>query len=526
MDRRILEKLATGQGVKSVCKDLRIGKDRVRVTRAKGIEFQYLNSEGNAIGTKSVPPPPENVFSVFIDGRNQKSSEIDQLLLSKKDWISERLIAKWSPITIFEELKLAQGCRSSFYRFLYRHDFHKKFQSPPTLVAPIIHIPGEALILDWGKLKDITDKKTGERKTLWAFVGVMGYSRYLTIRLVWTNSVEVTMEAIESILGELGGVPVRVTSDNPKCFSIKADKYEPTLNPSFERLAAHYGFRIECLPPSDPKKKGKVERMMPYSRRLFEAFCCDDFDLEKAQEYMNKKCEIANERRHGTTDLRPIEVFLQTEAQALKPLPKLVYEKEELSYVTVRRDGFVRFSNKYYAVADQHISKECIVLGSKTRVSIYAAGVLVESYDRVIRKDQTHAIHEHLEKPWQKIEENNQGYLNHARRIGPHCEAVIKILILRNSGFIDTRIVWGILSLNKKYAVSYIDKACADAYNLGKFSSKYIEKIILDRMKLEHLKQRLDPIKHESTIFTKASIEYAKHVEDLIKQQDGIKIIH
>jgi transposase len=126
----------------------------------------------------------------------------------------------------------------------------------------------------------------------------------MMIRLVWTNSVDITMDAIEGMLQELGGVPRKLTSDNPKCFAIKADKHDPTLNPSFERLASHYDFRIECLPPQDPKKKGKVERMMPYARRIFEAFNTDNFQLEKAQEYINKKCVIANERRHGTTDLK------------------------------------------------------------------------------------------------------------------------------------------------------------------------------------------------------------------------------
>jgi len=33
----------------------------------------------------------------------------------------------------------------------------------------------------------------------------------------------------------------------------------------------HYQVQMECLPPRDPQKKGKVERMMPYVRRLFQA---------------------------------------------------------------------------------------------------------------------------------------------------------------------------------------------------------------------------------------------------------------
>jgi hypothetical protein len=33
---------------------------------------------------------------------------------------------------------------------------------------------------------------------------VLGFSRYMTVKFVWTNSVEVTMSAIEEILKELG----------------------------------------------------------------------------------------------------------------------------------------------------------------------------------------------------------------------------------------------------------------------------------------------------------------------------------
>jgi hypothetical protein len=527
MDRKILEKLGEGVGVKSTCRHFKVGKDRVRTVRAKGIEFQYLNEDGVSFGSVKIPPSPENVFPNFVDKRNLKTSETDKVLLKKKDWIVDRLTAQWSPVTVFEELKNPDIGRSSFYRFLARHELEKSNKSAIKISGPIIHTPGEALILDWGKLKDVLDKKTGEIRTLWAFVGVMGFSRYMMIRLVWTNSVDVTMDAIESMLQEIGGVPRRLTSDNPKCFATKADKYDPILNPSFERLASHYDFRIECLPPQDPKKKGKVERMVPYSRRLFEAFNTDNFQLEYAQGYIDKKCVIANERRHGTTDLKPIEVFLTEEASQLKPLPSLCYEKEEIAYPVVRKDGFVRFANKYYAVSDEHVNKEGVVLGSKSRVSIYINGVLVETYNRITDKYQTHAIQDHLRKPWQKVEENNKGYINQAKRIGPHCEALIKTLILRGEGFVDTRILWGILALEKKkYPTDLIEQACADAYRLGKFSSKYIEKIILDFLKQKHLKEKLESTKPLATKYTGQGAEYGRHIENLANKKTDPTTIH
>lgn len=121
MDRKILGKLAEGVGVKATCRHFKVGKNRVRTVRAMGIEFQYLNIEGKGFGEVEIPRSPANVFPDFIDRRNLKTSEADQILLTKKDWILDRLAAQWSPITIFEELKNAEVSRSSFYRFMARH---------------------------------------------------------------------------------------------------------------------------------------------------------------------------------------------------------------------------------------------------------------------------------------------------------------------------------------------------------------------------------------------------------------------
>lgn len=75
-----------------------------------------------------------------------------------------------------------------------------------------------------------------------------------------TASLQVTLEALQSTLEELEGVPRKITSDNPKALSLKADKYEPLLNPAYELWGAYYSLLIECLPPRAPQLKGKVER--------------------------------------------------------------------------------------------------------------------------------------------------------------------------------------------------------------------------------------------------------------------------
>ena len=512
MDRRILELLILGRGVKSICKELRVGRYRVHEVKEKARAIGFL--DGSVL--PSLAPHP--LFPDAIDGRSLKTSAHDKSLFLHQDWIVERLITGWSPITVFEELPIVGVSRASFYRFMHRHSLIKLAAGVKThsLIAPIIHEPGEALILDWGKIRDVFDPKTQTKRTLWAFIGVLGFSRYLMVRLVWSNDSVSTFATLELMLQEIGGVPSRMTTDNPKCFALQASKYDPLLNPAFQRFAAHYDFKIECLPPADPEKKGKVERMVPFARRLFEAYPKDFVSLENAQGYMDRKIGIANQRRHGTTMLKPITVFTEKEKGALKPLPALSYEKEEVAYPTVRRDGFVRFANKYYAVSDDNIEQDTVILATQAKVSIYNKGKLLEVYDRITDLYQTHAIKDHLKKSWQRIEENNLHYLRQAEKIGPDVSRLIHIFISRGEGFVDTRKIWGILSLEKKYPKASINNAVRVALEMGEFSSRFIAKLVqLECLPKIDPSEELKNLNLETTVDSKFSRPMTVYIEQL-----------
>jgi transposase len=476
MDRKIIELFLQNKSVREVTRILGIGDRRARRARCLAEEYGYLGKTPAV----PLPPYPEALFPDGPDGRESKASEANTLILSHKDWISERLLAGWHPITVFEELGLPVG-RSSFYRFLHRHDLSRLGDNARKRVVPeIVHQPGEALILDWGKLRDVTDPETGKKKTLWAFVGVLGYSRYMMVRLVWSNETRLTLATIESMFREIGGVPTRVTSDNPKCFALEASRYEPLLNPAFERMAGHYGTRIECLPPADPEKKGKVERLMPYVRRLYEAHGDSWSGIEESQAYLDKKCALANERVHGTTRMKPIEQLLTIEAPRLAPLPALAYEPEESNEGKVRRDGHVRFDSKYYSVDENLIGKTVLILANSSHVSLYHQGRLAELHERIPANDpsRSKSTKPHHLKPWERELQNGSLYRTRALRLGPDVERFVTELLKQGDGFIDTRKIWGVLSLDKSFSAAQINEACRQALELGSLSYRVVKSLL------------------------------------------------
>ena len=500
LDRKIVEHLLQKKSKRWVIKNLKVGDRRVRRVVESAKVFGYFDGV----------PLPAYPAAIFPDpvARLIPPSENDDLLIPRIDWIKERLQAGWRPITVYEELGVALS-RASFYRFLHRHHLYEIGDHYRRVVPEIVHSPGECLQLDWGKLRDVIDPKTGKKRTVWAFVGVLGFSRYMMVRLVWSNDLGSTLDAIESMFRELGGVPTKVTSDNPKCFALEASDYEPLLNPMFERFASHYGVAIECLPPRDPQKKGKVERQMPYVRRLYEAHGSEWDGLNESQNYLDRKLNLANERRHGTTCRRPIDDLLTVETGVLKALPPLAFEREEFAESSARQDGHVRFGNKYYSLDEKFIGEKVFILANQKQVLFYHKGKVVEVHERLWDPHRSKQTKPHHLKPWEQAMKDDSLYRKRAAKLGPDVERLILILLEQGQGFIDTRKIWGILSLDKSHSSEVINRACREAIEIQSFSYRTVRSLcVLSDEKKEEFPQKVIA-KHQ---YTRSLDEYQQQL--------------
>lgn len=475
MDRKIVVKLIEGDSFNSIAKELGVGKRRIKKLYSKALGAGYITL------LRPLPPFPEKLFSEKLEDTNEPKSSTpksiyDELLSPYLADIKTKIELEYHQVTIMEELPIKVP-KSSFSRFLKRHGLELKKKKLNKVVPEIFTEPGDVLQLDWGKIRDVIDPETGKKKTLWALVGVLGFSRFMMVKFVWTNSVEVTMNAIEDMLREMGGVPRKIVSDNPKCFATTASLYEPVINVAMERFAHHYGVIIDCLPPRRPELKGKVERLMPYARRLFESYG-EFVSLEHAQEHMNKKLIIANERKHGTLRKRPIDMFILDEAHHLKELPPLAFAREEYQDSKVRKDGHVCFRNKFYSVGEKLAGEMTFIIGNADTVAIYLKGELLESHQRIKNSYQVKSTKKHHLKHWEQIQDDHGMYLDRARAIGESAELLIASILKQGNGFVDTRKVWGILSLDKSYSKEKINNACRTCLELDQFSYNSLKRIL------------------------------------------------
>ena len=180
--------------------------------------------------------------------------------------------------------------------------------------------PGEEGQVDYGDGPDGARPETGKYRRTRLFVLTLGYTRKSVRLLVWRSSAEVWARAPRDGLSPAGRAPCAYRPRQPARGRARPDIYEPTLNPLYRDVLAHYG--VVALPcrVRDPDRKGKVESGVGHAQQTplrglrFET-------LEAAQAYLDRwETRWADTRIHGTTKRQVAAMFAEEQA-APRPLP-------------------------------------------------------------------------------------------------------------------------------------------------------------------------------------------------------------
>src|SRR6266545_3195485 len=184
----------------------------------------------------------------------------------------------------------------------------------------IVTAPGEEGQVDYGDGPMVRHPATGKYRRTRLFVFTLGYSRKSVRLLTFASSTRGWCELHEESFRRLGGTVQVVVLDNLREGVLKPDIYDPTLNPLYRDMLAHYGAVALACRVRDPDRKGKVEsgvghaKKTPLKGQRFES-------LEEAQAYLDHWEERwADTRIHGTTK-RQVAAMFAEEKPVLLPLP-------------------------------------------------------------------------------------------------------------------------------------------------------------------------------------------------------------
>ena len=377
-----------------------------------------------------------------------------------------------------------EGYGYSRFCELYR-DFEHRLS--PTMRQH--HVAGDKAFVDYsGKTVPIVDRETGEIRQAQIFVAVLGASNYTFAVASWSQALPDWIGAHVRMFQFFQGVPRLLVPDNLKAAIHKASFYDPELNRTYGKMAAHYRVGIWPARPRRPRDKAKVESGVRIAqsyilgRLRHETF----FSLTQCNAAIAAVLERLNGRVMRRLGMSRRDLFDAVERPALRDLPASPYEYAEWRFARVGLDYHIEIEGFFYSVPHALIREQVDTRITTHTIEIFHRGKRVAAHARRYGGPRHGTDPEHMPSAHRRYAEwNPERFRRQARAIGPSTEGLV-IAILANrphpeQGF---RTCLGVLRLFRGLAPARAEAVSARALEIGALTYKSVASILahnLDR---------------------------------------------
>jgi hypothetical protein len=389
-------------------------------------------------------------------------------------------------LTKVHELLIRRGVHvpySSLHRFAVKHCGFAERRRITVRMAECE--PGELAEVDFGRLGYVHDPQSGQRRLLWALVVVLVSSRHQYVHVTHSQKIPDLISGLEDAWEFFGGTPRRVILDNLRAAVIKADRYDPIFQRTFDEYAAYRGFIIDAAVVRHPTGKPHAERDVPYVREAF--FRGEEWrDRDEVQARVITWCrETAGKRIHGTTRKRPLAVFETTERQALIPLSKERYDPPRWAEGKVHPDHHISFGKALYSVPTRYIGKSVWIRADSKLVRIYFEGTLVKTHPKQPPGARSTDHQDYPPELTAYTLRDPQRIIRQAEREGVQIGRFAAALLSGDLPWSKLRQGQKLLRLGEKYGFHRLEIACQRALAFDLINVRRVESIL--RQDLEQL---------------------------------------
>ncbi|MFF0496374.1 IS21 family transposase [Nocardia aobensis] len=336
--------------------------------------------------------------------------------------------------------------------------------------------PGAEVQVDFGRLGLLTDVE-GHGRVVKGLIFTAVYSRHMFVFPTYRETLNDVIAGFEAAWVFFDGVFAVVVPDNMKAIVDRANATDPRLNDSFREYAESRGFVVDPARVRSPQDKPRVERCVPYARSNF--FAGERFrDLDDCRDKAARWCrETAGMRVHGTTRLRPAEVFAAEEHPMLKQLPDTVFDIPTWSNPKVAPDRHVQISQALYSVPGDLVGQRLTARVDPDTVKLYFRGELIKVHPRIEagrrQTDPADLPSELTAYAMRDLTTLQRKAFDHGAHIGAYAAAVLEHPL----PWTKMRQVYRLLGLVRRHGPDSVDDACRRALD-----AEVVDVGLIDRM--------------------------------------------
>lgn len=366
------------------------------------------------------------------------------------------------------------GCRASGgvpYRYSFFNEQYRRWVASTGATMHIARNPGESVEVDWaGDPMLFADPVTGAPTEAWLFVAALSFSAYAYVEALPDMTLPSWIDAHVHAFEAFSGSARLLVPDNLRTGVSRSDRYEPALNPTYARLAEHYGTAIVPARVKRPRDKSLAENSVRFVANQVAAVLRNRrfVGLAELNEAIFEQVAVINARPFQRREDSRRIVFVRDEQPLLNPLPPVRFELADLRKAKVGPNYHVSLESNHYSVPSKLIGQSVDVRLTSRTVEVFAGTERVAAHARLkgVRgrystvPEHMPEAHRHRLADW-----SPQRFEQWAATIGPNTVAAISaILASRKIVEQSYRSCLGVMSLAKKPGgMARLEQSCGRA---------------------------------------------------------------
>ncbi|CEF48336.1 unnamed protein product [uncultured bacterium] len=528
-----------GWSTRRIARELKLNRRTVRrytesEPKCTTISISGSNADGPSKRTTNSIPGAEEETGAKCTTISNPGSE--RVLLADPDVLSEKKRpgrkSQCEPFASQIAAKLAHGLTAQRvhqdlveeHAFTGSYQAVKRFvnklrQTQPTPVARIECQPGEEMQVDFGLGARIEVGGEAKKRNSWVFRAVLSYSRKGYSEAVFGQDTETFVRCLENAMRHFGGVPVMLNLDNLKAAVIKADWFDPEINPKLADFCRHYGIYVMPCRARTPQHKGKVERGIAYVRdnalkgKTFPSLA------EENRHLANWETNVADKRIHGTTR-QQVEACFGVERPHLQALPTSLFPCYQEGRRSVHRDGYVEVQKAFYQAPPEFVGREVWVRWDGRVVRIFNDRMEQVRIHTRLEPGQF-SSHRGVRGFQGPIQSSCRYWVRRAGVLGESCKQWAQAA-MDERGPESLRSIMALCQLIEKHSALAINAACAKALESGLRRFRDIRRLVGEREQQSTFDFAGDhPLIRELSVYSEFMTTHHSSVQENLPAQEG-----